>query len=155
MSDELLRLLRRLSSCRRMRSMKSNSLRYGGTDEARRGVAGEFRRVEVDESRRDEVGEWERAEVGELREEDLRRVDEESSLSSVNSSLIAHHSSLKSEVAAHRVEAGADRLYRGREGEAEAALAVLADDDAGHCGEGVERAVRRVADEAQFAEAGD
>src|ERR1043165_6584327 len=169
MSDELLCRPRRLSSCRRMRSMKSNSPRRVGTVEVRR---------DEDELRRDRFEELRFDGVEEFWAEDSRRVGREASLSSVNSSLITHHSSLKLEVAAHRVEAGADRLYRGREGEAQAALAVLAEDDAGHCGdlrafgqgvgaggaagldvrhfgEGVERAVRRVADEAEFAEAGD
>src|SRR5438067_13527365 len=45
------------------------------------------------------------------------------------SSLIPHP--LK--VAAHGVEAGLDRFERGREGEAQSALAVLAEDDAGDC----------------------
>src|SRR5437588_3414808 len=146
MSDECLCTARRLSSWRRMRSMKSNS------------------------PRRDEADEF--------REGGLRRAGRESPPSSVNSSLIARHSSLQLEVAAHGVEAGVDRFGRGREGEAEAALAVLAEDDAGDCGdlrafeqgvgggaavpvnvghvgEGVERAVRRVAGETEFAEAGD
>src|SRR5437588_12070788 len=85
------------------------------------------------------------------------------------SSLIPHP--LK--VSAQGVEADLDRFERGREGEAEATLAVLAEDDAGDCGdlrafeqevgggaavrvdvrhvgECVERAVRRVAREAEF-----
>src|SRR5947209_6618040 len=115
MSDELtgeefLCAPRRLSSCRRMRSMKSNSLRPD--------------------------------EVDELRREGLRRVERESSLSSVRSSLIIHHSSLSTrhsslqlEIAAHGVEAGLNRLDGGREGETQVALAVLAEDYAGDCGD--------------------
>src|SRR2546423_12415017 len=146
MSDEFLCAARRLSSCRRRRLMKLNSPRREGVDELWRKI--------------------------------LRRVGRKSLLSSVNSSLITHHSSLRLEVAAHGVEPGLNRLDGGREGEAQVPLAVLAEDDAGDCGdlrafekevgggaavrvdvghvgEGVERAVRRFAREAEFAEAGD
>src|SRR5437588_6944330 len=90
------------------------------------------------------------------------------------SSLIPHP--LK--IAAHGVESGPDGLDGGEEGEAQVALAVLAEDyagdccdlrafekevgggaavrvDVGHVRERVERAVRRFAREAEFAEARD
>src|SRR5436305_15321877 len=81
-------------------------------------------------------------------------------------SLLITHYSFASEVASHRIETGGDYVGRGGEGEAQVALAVLAEDGAGgggdlralkqeigggaavcaearHFGEGVESSVRR------------
>src|SRR5215207_11400676 len=68
----------------------------------------------------------------ERRDVDLRG-EGESPPSAVFSSLIPHPHPLK--MAAHRVEAGADDFGGGREGEAEVALAVFAEDDAGDGGD--------------------